>query len=48
MSEKHDDRLDSWKAIAEYLDRDPTTVMRWAKERGLPVFVLPDHEQRHP
>jgi len=39
MSEVHD-RLDSWKAIAEYLDRDPTTVMRWAKERGLPVHVV--------
>jgi len=39
MSEVHD-RLDSWKAIAEYLDRDTTTVMRWAKERGLPVHVV--------
>ncbi len=35
------DRLDSWKAIAEYLDRDPTTVMRWAKERDLPVYSVP-------
>ncbi len=46
MSEAHD-RLDSWKAIAEYLDRDPTTVMRWAKERGLPVYVVPGQGQRH-
>jgi Tol biopolymer transport system component len=46
MSEVHD-RLDSWKAIAEYLDRDPTTVMRWAKERGLPVYVVPGQGQRH-
>ncbi len=45
MSEVHD-RLDSWKAIAEYLDRDPTTVMRWAKERGLPVHVVPGEGQR--
>src|SRR5271157_4024940 len=46
MSEVHD-RLDSWKAIAEYLDHDPTTVMRWAKERGLPVYVVPGQGQRH-
>ena len=46
MLEKHDDRLDSWKAIAEYLDRDPTTVMRWAKERGLPVHVVPGEGHR--
>ena len=47
MAEKVHDRLDSWKAIAEYLDRDPTTVMRWAKERGLPVYVVPGEGQRH-
>jgi len=45
MSESHD-RLDSWKAIAEYLDRDPTTVMRWAKERGLPVHAVPGQRRR--
>ena len=45
MSEAHD-RLDSWKAIADYLDRDPATVMRWAKERGLPVHTLPGEGQR--
>lgn len=31
------DRLDSWKAIAEYLGRDRTTVMRWARTAALPV-----------
>jgi hypothetical protein len=31
------DRLDSWKAIAEYLGRDRTTVMRWEHTAGLPV-----------
>ncbi len=46
MSENRDDRLDSWKAIAEYLDRDSTTVMRWAKEKGLPVHVVPGEGQR--
>lgn len=30
-------RLDSWKAIAEYLGRDRTTVMRWKRTAGLPV-----------
>jgi len=29
-------RLDSWKAIAAYLNRDESTVRRWEKE-GLPV-----------
>lgn len=31
------DRLDSWKAIAEYLDRDVATVRRWEQLLGLPV-----------
>jgi len=31
------DRFDSWKAIAEYLGRDRTTVMRWERTAGLPV-----------
>jgi Tol biopolymer transport system component len=30
-------RLDSWKAIAQYLSRDVTTVRRWEKHEGLPV-----------
>jgi hypothetical protein len=30
-------RLDSWKAIAQYLDRGPRTVQRWHAEHGLPV-----------
>ena len=30
-------RLDSWKAIAEYLQRDLATVRRWEKSLGLPV-----------
>ena len=28
-----EDRLDSWKEIAAYLDRDVTTVQRWEKRR---------------
>ena len=37
MSDATSDRLDSWKAIASYLDRDAATVRRWEKTRGLPV-----------
>ena len=31
------ERLDSWKEIAVYLDRDVRSVQRWEKEEGLPV-----------
>jgi TolB-like protein/Tfp pilus assembly protein PilF len=34
-------RLDSWKAIAQFLDRDVRSVQRWEHERGLPVHRLP-------
>ena len=32
-----EDRLDSWKEIAAYLDRDVTTVQRWEKRERMPV-----------
>ena len=32
-----EDRLDSWKEIASYLDRDVTTVQRWEKREAMPV-----------
>jgi TolB-like protein/Tfp pilus assembly protein PilF len=32
-----EDRLDSWKEIAAYLDRDVTTAQRWEKREGMPV-----------
>jgi hypothetical protein len=35
------DRLDSWKAIAAYLQRDERTVRRWEREQGLPVRRVP-------
>jgi hypothetical protein len=35
-------RLDSWKEIAAYLNRDVTTVRRWEKREGLPV-----HRHQH-
>jgi len=34
-------RLDSWKDIADYLGRDVRTVQRWETERSLPVHRLP-------
>ena len=36
------DRLDSWKEIAVYLNRDVTTVQRWEKREGMPV-----HRHQH-
>ena len=32
-----EDRLDSWKEIAGYLNRDVTTVQRWEKREAMPV-----------
>ena len=30
-------RLESWKEIAAYLNRDVTTVQRWERREGMPV-----------
>ena len=35
-----DDRLSSWKEIADYLDCKPRTCIRWEKTLGLPVHRL--------
>lgn len=35
------DRLDSWKAIASYLNRGERTVRRWERDNGLPVHRVP-------
>src|SRR5271156_4051445 len=32
-----EDRLDSWKEIAAYFNRDVTTVQRWEKREKMPV-----------
>ncbi|MGA8101927.1 MAG: hypothetical protein WB869_07235 [Candidatus Acidiferrales bacterium] len=32
-----EDRLDSWKEIAVYLNRDVRTVQRWEKGEGMPI-----------
>lgn len=34
-------RLESWKEIAAYLNREVRTAIRWEKERGLPVHRIP-------
>lgn len=36
-----EDRLDGWKAIANFLNRDRTTALRWARQRQLPVHRIP-------
>ena len=33
-----DDRLDSWKEIALYVNREVRTCHKWEKELGLPVY----------
>ena len=32
-----DDRLESWKRITSYLNRDIRTLRRWEKNEGLPI-----------
>src|SRR5215471_7961909 len=39
------DRLDSWKAIAAYLNRSERTVRRWEQNEDLPVHRL-IHDKR--
>ena len=34
-------RLDSWKEIAAYLNRDVTTVQRWEKREAMPIHRFP-------
>lgn len=36
-AERPPERLDSWKEIAAYLNRDVTTAQRWEKREGMPV-----------
>jgi hypothetical protein len=40
------ERLDTWKAIAAHLGRDVRTVLRWHKDRGLPVHRVPGGKGR--
>jgi hypothetical protein len=41
MSDNGRHRLTSWKEIATHLGRAVRTVLRWEKERGLPVHRVP-------
>jgi hypothetical protein len=41
MATNNSPRLDSWKQIADYLGRDPSTVRRWEGEKRLPVHRVP-------
>lgn len=36
----HPEKLESWKQIAGYLDRDIKTVQRWEHQEGLPIHRL--------
>ena len=36
--EQERNRLDSWKEIAAYLNRNVRTVQRWEKREGLPIY----------
>lgn len=38
-------RLESWKEIAAYFNRDERTVRRWEHQRGLPVHRVPGGER---
>jgi hypothetical protein len=39
------DKLDSWKEIARYLQRDVRNEQRWASRDGLPIHRLPHETQ---
>ncbi len=45
MSEPGGNRLDGWKQIASYLQVHERTVVRWEKQRGLPVHRVPGGER---
>jgi dipeptidyl aminopeptidase/acylaminoacyl peptidase len=40
------DRIDSWKDNSAYLGRDVSTVMRWEKEKKLPVHRIPGGQRQ--
>src|SRR5215472_1042748 len=42
-----DRRLDSWKEIAAFFERDERTVRRWEKENALPVHRIPGAAKGH-
>ena len=36
-----EDQLESWKEIAAFVGRDERTLMRWAKQQGMPIHRIP-------
>ena len=42
----HGERIYSWKEIGAYLGRDARTVIRWEKEKGLPVHRIPGGQRK--
>jgi hypothetical protein len=36
-----DQRLNSWKSIGAFFERDERTVKRWERQRGLPIHRIP-------
>ena len=36
-----DMRLNSWKSIGVFFERDERTVKRWERQRGLPIHRIP-------
>ena len=40
-SQPSDRRLNSWKSIGAFFERDERTVKRWERQRGLPVHRIP-------
>lgn len=46
MTDHGRQRLSSWKEIATHLRREVRTVVRWEKERGLPVHRVPGGQGR--
>ncbi len=41
MDDTPNDRLEGWKAIAQYVGRSERAAQRWHVERGMPVYRVP-------
>lgn len=40
------ERLDGWKEISDYLNRDMRTCQRWEREQGLPIYRIKQDSSR--
>lgn len=45
---RNEERFDSWKEIADYLKRDVSTCIKWAKEYQLPVYRIDPKSLKSP